>query len=114
MSDYYWCHGPDCHTGRTTDRVRGPKGNRVLRTRKIKQHRNHHWYSPNSIYNYFCSQSCIINFWNTNAQRVIALAPRLTPLETPIHEPERVGNGYGGTTISIKTQEPEERDRVDM
>ena len=37
MSDYNWCHGPDCHTYTTQSRVRGSKGNKVLRTLKIKQ-----------------------------------------------------------------------------
>ena len=36
MSDYNWCHGPDCHKHRTQDRIRGVKGSKVLRTRKIK------------------------------------------------------------------------------
>ena len=35
MSDYNWCHGPECHEKRTVDRVRGTKGNKVLRTRKV-------------------------------------------------------------------------------
>ena len=37
MSDYNWCHGPDCHTYTTSSRVRGSKGNKVLRTMKIKE-----------------------------------------------------------------------------
>ena len=36
-----WCHGPECHTKVTTDRVRGSKGSKVLRTRKVKQHKQH-------------------------------------------------------------------------
>jgi hypothetical protein len=36
MSNYNWCHGPNCHTKKTQDRIRGVKGNKVLRTRKIK------------------------------------------------------------------------------
>jgi hypothetical protein len=36
MSDYNWCHNEKCHTYHTTDRIRGSKGNKVLRTRKIK------------------------------------------------------------------------------
>jgi hypothetical protein len=36
MSEYNWCHGPHCHTYTTQDRVRGVKGNKVLRTRKNK------------------------------------------------------------------------------
>ena len=37
MSEYNWCHGPKCHTYSTQDRVRGVKGNKVLRTRKVKR-----------------------------------------------------------------------------
>ena len=36
MSDFHWCHGPDCHTNKTLDRVRGVKGQKVLRTRKVQ------------------------------------------------------------------------------
>ena len=36
MSDFNWCHGPQCHEKHTVDRVRGVKGSKVLRTRKIK------------------------------------------------------------------------------
>ena len=35
MSDYNWCHGPKCHEHKTQDRIRGVKGSKVLRTRKI-------------------------------------------------------------------------------
>ena len=89
MSDYFWCHGPHCHTYKTQDRVRGSKGSKVLRTRKIKQNTDRSWYNPDSIFNYFCSQNCIYNFWNANAQRVIALAPRNEPLETRIEDPTK-------------------------
>ena len=92
---YIWCHSPKCHTYKTQDRVRGTKGNKVLRTRKIKQETDRSWYSPDSIYNYFCSQHCIAEFWNANAQRVIALAPRTEPLETPIEDPVRERSEYG-------------------
>ena len=36
MTDYNWCHNPKCHTYHTTDRIRGVKGSKVLRTRKIR------------------------------------------------------------------------------
>jgi hypothetical protein len=35
MSNYNWCHGPECHTKQTQNRIRGVKGKKVLRTRKI-------------------------------------------------------------------------------
>ena len=102
MSDFKWCHGPECHTKLTQDRVRGSKGNKVLRTRKVKQHTEYSYYNPNSIFNYFCSQTCIFNFWNANAQRVVALAPRTEPLETPIEDPVREKSEYGYYNTTIK------------
>ena len=36
MSDYKWCHGPKCHKSHTQDRIRGSKGSKVLRTKKVK------------------------------------------------------------------------------
>ena len=46
MSDYNWCHGPECHKNKTQDRIRGVKGSKVLRTRKIainKWNKNNVW-----------------------------------------------------------------------
>ena len=91
---HFWCHGPNCHTYRTQDRVRGTKGSKVLRTRKVKQNTQYDSYNPNSIFNYFCSQSCIFDFWNANQQRFIALAPRTEPLETRIEDPKKVKYEY--------------------
>ena len=84
MSEYKWCHGPSCHKSHTTDRVRGSKGSKVLRTRKIKQDTDRSWYNPNNFYNYFCSNGCYNDFANANIERIVAIAPRHTPLETPI------------------------------
>ena len=39
MSDYNWCHNPDCHTIETQSSVRGTGDNKVLRTVKIKANR---------------------------------------------------------------------------
>ena len=105
MSDYKWCHGTNCHKSRTQDRVRGSKGAKVLRTRKIKQETNREWYSENHIYNYFCSQGCLMDFMRENIQRIVALAPRTEPLETPIDDPVKTkhethyGHTYYDTVI---------------
>jgi hypothetical protein len=40
MSNFNWCHGPECHTKHTVDRVRGVKGSKVLRTRKVRVYSN--------------------------------------------------------------------------
>ena len=63
MSDYNWCHNPDCHTIHTQSRVRGTGTNKVLRTVKIKVGRYNYSNdnSPN-IYDYFCNQNCLHDF----------------------------------------------------
>ncbi len=86
---HVWCHGPECHTYRTQDRVRGSKGSKVLRTKKIKQETERSWYDPNHVYNYFCSQGCLMDFMRTHIQRIVALDPRHEPLETRIEDPVR-------------------------
>ena len=105
MSNYKWCHGPNCHVYTTQDRVRGSKGSKVLRTRKINQNVGYMSYDPNNFYNYFCSNGCYNDFAHKHAQQIIKIAPRNEPLETPIHDPEQVKHeGYYGsyTTTEIK------------
>ena len=93
MTGYNWCHGPSCHTKETVDRVRGVKGSKVLRTRKIKID---NW-NRDSWSSYFCSQGCYDNFTMKHLQQVIAIAPRREPLETKIKDPEKktYNHGYG-------------------
>ncbi len=86
---YFWCHGPLCHTYVTTDRVRGTKGNKVLRTRKIKQHTDSEWYTPDNFYHYFCSNGCYNDFANKYVEQIIRIAPRTEPLETKIEDPKK-------------------------
>ena len=88
MSSYYWCHGPDCHTYSTQDRVRGSKGSKVLRTRKIKQNTDREWYDVNSAWNYFCSNTCQNDFWREHGNAIRQIAPRHEPLETKIEDPK--------------------------
>jgi hypothetical protein len=99
MSSHVWCHGPNCHTYTTTDRVRGSKGSKVLRTRKVKQHTDQAWYTPDNFYNYFCSNGCYNDFANKYVQQIIRIAPRTEPLETKIKDPkkEKVTTSYGYT-----------------
>ena len=67
MSDFNWCHGPQCHEKHTVDRVRGVKGSKVLRTRKVKIYSgNRGWYS------FFCSQGCKNEWLNKNMECVRA------------------------------------------
>ena len=78
--DYVWCHGPKCHKSHTQDRIRGVKGSKVLRTRKIKQTEWNH----NNVWSHFCSQGCYTDFMCAHWEEHIRLHPRTEALETPI------------------------------
>ena len=109
MTDFNWCHGPSCHKSHTVDRIRGVKGSKVLRTRKVKIYSgNRGWYS------WFCSQSCYDNFANKYIDQVLAIAPRTECLETPILDPERTkhssqGHYYNHTWYDTKIEVDESR-----
>ena len=104
MSDFNWCHGPSCHKKHTVDRVRGVKGSKVLRTRKIKYYGNRGWY------NYFCSQNCYDNFANKYIDQILAIAPRTEALETPINVTKEVHEStYWGRQIRTKIEVDESR-----
>ena len=98
MSDYNWCHGPKCHEHKTQDRIRGVKGSKVLRTRKVQQNA----WNEDSFYRYFCSNGCYNDFANKHVQQIVAIAPRLEALETPIEDPVRTQNAYGWWNTEIK------------
>ena len=91
MSDYNWCHGPDCPTYTTSSRVRGSKGNKVLRTIKIKES---NWNKDNA-FKYFCNQNCLFGFINKHLEEIVKIAPRRQALETPIKDPEKTEHSYG-------------------
>ena len=104
MSEFNWCHGPECHEKHTVDRVRGVKGSKVLRTRKVKIYSgNRGWYS------YFCSQQCYDNFANKYTDQIVAIAPRTECLETPIEDPKKTRHetayGYGWNQWDIIVDE---------
>ena len=89
MSDYIWCHGPKCHERKTTTRVRGVKGSKVLRTVKINVSNYR-----SGLWNYFCDQTCLMDFMWKHWNEFIKLHSRLEPLETPIEDPVKCDYGY--------------------
>jgi hypothetical protein len=93
MSEHVWCHGPSCHLSHTQDRVRGVKGSKVLRTRKVQ-------FNPQylNMYSYFCSNGCYNDFANKHIERVIAIEPRTEPLETPINVTKEQRSYHDGST----------------
>jgi hypothetical protein len=93
MSNFVWCHGPSCHKSHTQDRIRGVKGSKVLRTKKIKQVNTEHV----NFYNYFCSQGCYNDFAHKYVREVIAIAPRTEALETPIEVVKEQSTDWHGS-----------------
>ena len=107
MSAYQWCHGPSCHKRKTTTRVRGVKGSKVLRTKKVPY--NSHCAQHYRPYLYFCDQTCMHDFITKHIDEFVQLHPRPEPLETPIEDPVKkthTSEGYYGnyswTTTEIK------------
>ena len=106
MSDFNWCHGPQCHEKHTVDRVRGVKGSKVLRTKKIKLNQ---WNSSGQ-WGFFCSNHCQNDFWKTYATQIVAIAPRTECLETPINVTKEVHEStYWGRQINTKIEVDETR-----
>ena len=82
MSNYNWCHGPECHTQQTQSRIRGSGDNKVLRTIKISDKSRNQF--GNDIFDYFCNTRCLYDYLGLHAQAIAAIAPRTKALETPI------------------------------
>jgi YHS domain-containing protein len=97
MSDKYsWCHGTNCHKRETQDRVRGVKGSKVIRTRKVRWYRSDY----ESKWNYFCSNTCLNDYLDKHLQALIRIEPRPEPLETPceVIETKQQGRKYDWET----------------
>ena len=104
------CQGPKCHTYDTQSRVRGPKGNKVLRTRNARYHTN----DPNTgwIANweyYFCDERCLHNWLKEHMTQLINYVgiktkPQETPIDVIKETVERWGNTYNTTTIKFLSE----------
>ena len=103
MSNYNWCHNPDCHKIETQSRVRGSGDKKVLRTVKIRS--GSHW-RQDSIFDFFCNQNCLMQFLKKFRQEVANIRPVKQPSETPIKvEVKNYDTDYyprGGTYKTIK------------
>ena len=86
MSNYNWCHGPECHTIETQSRVRGSGNDKVLRTRKVKVYTGRSMYGNGggTIWDYFCNHRCLMDYMAHHTREVVNIAPRSKALETPI------------------------------
>jgi len=95
---YNWCHGPKCHENKTQDRIRGVKGSKVLRTRKIAQTK---WNERNQ-WSHFCSQGCWNQFMYAHWDEFIKLHPRTECLETPINVVVQDQTDWCGKPFKVK------------
>ena len=82
MSDYNWCHNPDCHKIETQSRVRGTGDNKVLRTRRIKAKR--YGTHQENIWDFFCNNNCLFQFLNKFGREIANTYSVKEPKETPI------------------------------
>ena len=98
MTDYVWCHGPSCHKRATSNRVRGVKGSKVLRTIKIPVSD----YRSRSIWKYFCDQTCMHDFIRTHVEEFVQLHPRTEALETPIDVVVETRQDWSGNDYKTK------------
>ena len=100
MSNFNWCHGPDCHKRETTTRVRGVKGHKVLRTVKIALGYGYR----QSVWQYFCDQTCMHDFIRKHIEEFVRIHPRNAPLETPVEVTKEMREGWNGnyTQTEIK------------
>ena len=99
MSEFVWCHGPGCHTNDTQDRIRGVKGSKVLRTKKVQQTQ---WNSGErrNFFSYFCSNGCYNDFANKHINEIVAIAPRTEALETPVNVDKVQDTYYNGQSYT--------------
>ena len=105
MSDHNWCHGPKCHEQHTQDRIRGVKGSKVLRTRKIKQDS----WNANTFFSHFCSQGCWNDFAYAHWEEFIRLHPRPEALETPVNISKETRDSYWGRQTNTRIEVDETR-----
>ena len=70
MSDLKYCQGPECHTHKTKDRIRGPKGNKTYQTRR----RSSFYYGNGN----FCSTWCQTQWFEKFGDQAVNHFGRLT------------------------------------
>ena len=71
-----YCQGPECHTHKTKDRIRGSKGDKHYETRK----RSSFYYGNGN----FCDQRCMYDWINKHIDHALNHFGK-------IHEPKRTG-----------------------
>ena len=102
------CQGPKCHTYETQSRIRGTKGNKVLRTRNARYDiedntNNRDWIYPWEFY--FCDERCMQAWLRMHMTQLINFVGIKTkPQESPIEIVQQTREGWNGpyVTTTIK------------
>ena len=109
------CQGQNCHTYETQSRIRGTKGNKVLRTRFARYDtldataHNRHWLQAWEFY--FCDERCMNDWLRIHMTQLINFVGIKTkPQETPIDIVQETRTDwrdreYVCTTIKLKQNE---------
>jgi hypothetical protein len=109
------CQGTKCHTYETQSRIRGTKGNKVLRTRNARYSTDDERYSDSQWVNrwefYFCDERCMNDWLDVHMTQLINFVGLKTkPSESPIDIIQETRTGwdnreYINTTIKLKENE---------
>jgi hypothetical protein len=98
------CQGPKCHTHDTQSRVRGPKGAKVLRTRKARFNMNVDRDWIRNWEHYFCDERCMNEWLDVHMVQLINYVGIQTrPSETPIDITEEHLTNWAGNKYTRKT-----------
>jgi len=103
----HYCQGTKCHTYDTQSRIRGTKGNKVLRTRYA--YGSSDSWNTNRWELYFCDERCM-NDWLrehiANFMNIVGIKTK--PQETPVDVVKEEMDGWRGkyirTTIKLLTE----------
>ena len=107
------CQGPKCHTYDTQSRVRGPKGNKVLRTRNARYDNDINLEWGYKWDRYFCDERCMNNWLAVHITQLINyVGIKTKPQETPIDVVKEEMDGWRGKYIrtTIKLLSDQEND----
>ena len=106
----HYCQGTKCHTYETQSRIRGTKGNKVLRTRNARYDRDDNQWSYRWE-TYFCDERCMNDWLRIHmTQLVNFVGIKTKPQETPIDIVQETRTDwrdreYVCTTIKLKQNE---------
>jgi hypothetical protein len=104
------CQGTKCHTYETQSRIRGTKGNKVLRTRKARFYMNVNREWIRDWEHYFCDERCMNDWLDVHMTQLMNyVGIKTRPSETPIDVVKEIktdwaGREYTNTTIKLLTE----------